>query len=138
MTVAELNKKVDIIRNMERSDGEIIDKLIEVFDLQQEQIKNLNKRIDLIAKKVGLGDSGKDDDKVITISKQEFLEEAAKIGAEFLMKDSPLNAAHFTMAAATMASVLFDMKKDECNHPDKCHECDKILTCRYWKKKEEK
>ena len=136
MTVSELNKKVDILEKMENTDGEMIKKLTEISELQQEQIKNLNKRIDLIAKKVGLGDSEKDN-KVITISKQEFLEEAAKIGAEFLMKDSPLNAAHFTMAAATMASVLFDMKKDECDHPDKCHECDKILTCRYWKKKEQ-
>ena len=25
-----------------------------------------------------------------------------------------------------------------CDHPDKCHECDKILTCTYWKEKREK
>ena len=23
--------------------------------------------------------------------------------------------------------------KTECDHPDKCHECDKILTCTYYK-----
>ena len=47
----------------------------------------------------------KKDDKVITISKQEFMEKAAKIGADIAKDNGALIAADFAIAAATALSI---------------------------------
>ena len=118
MTVAELNKKVDILEKMVHNDGEMINKLRQITELQEEQIKRLEKSIDVLYDKALGGKTKlrkKEDDKVITISKQEFMEKAAAIGADMLNNGeaSLISTIDFTMAAATMAFYLFD--KEEVN-----------------------
>ena len=102
MTVAELNEKVDILKQLVHNHEKMIDKLRQIIELQGEQIKRLEKSIDVCKKK---------DDKVITISKQEFMEKAAKIGADIANDNGGLIAADFAIAAATMAFFLFDKEE---------------------------
>ena len=109
MTVAELNKKVDFLKQMVLDDGEMINKLRRTTELQDEQIKRLKKCFDVLYDKKL---HEKKDDKVITISKQEFMEKAAAIGVELLDKDGGLIATQFVMDAATMGFYLFDKEEE--------------------------
>lgn len=45
-----------------------------------------------------------------------------------------LNAEEYDAQTEDAIWILINhIEQKKCSHPDKCHECDKILTCTYYK-----